>query len=286
MQNRAKSQRFFPVANSEKKENHDGRLQRKLVTNLLPPLNNFDASNFKMRTERCLGSGCFGEVFACSFGFGGKIQCVIKCAKTGGHEDLVLECRILKKLIDEPFDARQKFLPFPYGYSVKMNGLVCDRFYGHSIRQHALQQLSNDWLNRVTELCQALCFIHSRGVLHLDIHSGNVMASTETCKIIDFGKATLIENPITFNLDPEERKNYNARYKQVEFELRNEKQAKTGTCSDIYSLGVLIHFIAKKCLTSDDEKTKLMALHSSCTAPRATRSSLALVISDLQETEI
>ena len=111
------------------------------------------------------------------------------------------------------------------------------------------------------------------------------MASTETCKIIDFGKATLIEPPITFNLDPEERKNYNARYKQVEFELRNEKQADTGTYSDIYSLDVLINFIAK-CSTSDDEKTKLMALHSSCTAPRATRSSLALVISDLQETAI
>ena len=286
MQNRAKSQRFFPVANSEKEENHNGRLQRKLVTNLLPPLNNFHASNFKTKTERCLGSGCFGEVFACSCAFGGKIQCVIKYAKTEGHEDLVLECRILKRFFDEPFDARQKFLTFPYGYSVKMNGLVSDRFYGHSIRQHALQQLSNDWLNRVTELCQALCFIHSRGVLHLVIHSRNVLASTEACKIIDFGKTLKIELPITFNLDPEERKNYNARYKQVEFELRNEKQAKTGTCSDIYSLCVLINFIAKKCLTSGDEKTKLMALHSSCTAPRATRSSLALVISDLQENAI
>ena len=70
-------------------------------------------------------------VSACSFGFGGKIQCAIKCAKTGGHED---ERQILKRLFDEPFDARQKFLPFPDGYSVKMNGLVCDRFYGNPIR--------------------------------------------------------------------------------------------------------------------------------------------------------
>ena len=68
-------------------------------------------------------------------------------------------------------------------------------------------------------------FLHSREILHLDIHASNVLASPDTTKLIDFGKATLEDFPVTYNLDAVERELYN-RYQQVEFELRVESSVK------------------------------------------------------------
>ena len=70
----------------------------------LHALENFDANNFKIRKNRSLGKDAFGEVYACSFGYGDKLQCVLKVAKKCGEEDLMLEGRILKKIFDDSFD--------------------------------------------------------------------------------------------------------------------------------------------------------------------------------------
>ena len=119
--------------------------------------------------------------------------------------------------------------------------------------------------------------------MHLDIHASNVMANHETSKILDFGKATLSDFPITYSLDAAERELYNKKYKQIEFELRNEKQAKTGFCSDIYSLGVLVDYIAESCVVANKLKPRLLLISENCCAPREIRNSLSLVVSDLQE---
>ena len=281
--NRGRRVRCQPVAKTVRKENHDGRIQRRAVVKTLQPICSFEAENFKVRKDRRLGSGSFGDVYACSFGCMGKIQCVIKIAKEGGEEDLLLECRILKKLLEEPSDLRQKFFAHAYGYNRNEKGLVLDRFFGLSVRQHAQKQVQNDWVQRLLEISEALVFMHSRNVLHLDLHSSNVLASNELAKIIDFGKATLTNYPVTFNLDPEERSEYNDRYKQVEYELRNQKGAKTSFCSDVYSLGVLIKYIAEKCLLSNSLRSSLLQLSESCCAQRATRSSMTLLLLDLNE---
>ena len=230
-----------------------------------------------------MGSGCFGDVFACSFGFKGKIHCVIKIAKKGSEEELALEGRILRKLLDCPFDWRQKFFAFAYGYNKNHKGVVCERFFGFAIRQYATQALENNWFIRLIEIAEALSFMHERQILHLDLHSSNVLVSSETSKIIDFGKATLVNFPITFTLDCEERKEYNLKYKQIEFELRNEKNVQTKKRSDVYSLGVLISIIAKNCLVAESTKPILHKIAESCCAQRATRSSLVLVLADLKE---
>ena len=51
-----------------------------------------------------------------SFGFKQKMQFVVKIAKKGPEEDLILESRILRKIFDEPVDSNQTFFPFLYGY--------------------------------------------------------------------------------------------------------------------------------------------------------------------------
>ena len=119
--------------------------------------------------------------------------------------------------------------------------------------------------------------------MHLDIHASNVMANHETSKILDFGKATLSDFPVTYSLDAAERELYNKKYKQIEFELRNENQAKTGYCSDIYSIGVLVDYIAENCVVAKKLKPRLLLISENCCAPREIRNSLSLLVSDLQE---
>ena len=249
----------------------------------LPALGNFDANNFKIRKNRSLGKGAFGEVYACSFGYGDKLQCVLKVAKKYGEEDLMLEGRILKKIFDDSFDERQKLFPFVFGYNVKAKGLVCERFFGFSIKQHAVSRAKNDWVKRLIEVSNAIEFLRSKGVLHLDIHSRNVLASEETSKLIDFGKATLVAFPITYNLDSSERKIYNERHTQIEYELRNEKNSTTKECSDVYSLGALIVYIARNCVLADRLCARFLDLGASCCAPRSKISSLTLLKRDLEE---
>ena len=79
-------------------------------------------------------------------------------------------------------------------------------------------------MKRLIEVSNAIEFSHSKGVLNLDIHSRNVLASEETSKLIDLGKATLVAFPITYNLDSSERKKYNERHTQIEYEIRKEKK--------------------------------------------------------------
>ena len=126
--NRGRRVRCQPIAKTVRKENHDGRIQRRAVVKTLQPICSFEAENFKVRKDRRLGSGSFGDVYACSLGCMGKIQCVIKIAKEGGEEDLLLECRILKKLLEEPSDRTQKFFAHAYGYNRNEKDLVLDRF--------------------------------------------------------------------------------------------------------------------------------------------------------------
>ena len=123
------------------------------------------------------------------------------------------------------------FFPFLYGYHNDEQGLVLERFFGYNVKQHALGSIKNDWIKRITEISKALMFLYSRETLHLDIHASNVLASPDTTKLIEFGKATLEDFPVTYNLDAVERELYNRRYQQVEFELRNEKLCKTKRCS-------------------------------------------------------
>ena len=70
-------------------------------------------------------------------------------------------------------------------------------------------------------------FMHSRNVLHLDLHSSNVLASSDSAEIIDFGKTTLIKFPINFRLDMNDRAEYNEKHKQIEDELRNQRGSQT-----------------------------------------------------------
>ena len=52
--------------------------------------------------------------------------------------------------------------------------------------------------------CNALSYLHTKGILHNDLHSDNILIcpSSYTPVIIDFGKATLLENPVVYYIQP------------------------------------------------------------------------------------
>ena len=90
--------------------------------------------------------------------------------------------------------------------------------------------------------------MHERQVLHLDLHSSNVLFSQDSFKTIDFGKATLSSFPFKLMLDSDERKDDNQKHKQIRVE---EWNVQTEECSDVYSFGILISFIDRSCVVSE-----------------------------------
>ena len=62
--------------------------------------------------------------------------------------------------------------------------------------------LKATWFCIVKDIVQAIIFLHSMGLLHIDIHCSNVFINEKFIpKIIDFGKVTLIGAPITYNIE-------------------------------------------------------------------------------------
>ena len=80
------------------------RAQRKNTIKSSAVMSSFSVSFFNVREDRRLGSGSFGDVFAGSFVYSNKSQCVKKKTKQLTYQELILEGRVLKTIFDEPPD--------------------------------------------------------------------------------------------------------------------------------------------------------------------------------------
>ena len=147
-------------AKPAKDVHHDHSLQLRKVVEKLEPVGKFHCNLFRVRTQRRLGAGSFGNVFAAEIG---TVRCVVKYAKKYATDELVLEGRILSKLWAEPWGKSHKFFPILYGYDA-VGGLVMSRFEGKTVKQMAASQEPNDWKERIKETSQAIDFMHERGV--------------------------------------------------------------------------------------------------------------------------
>ena len=47
-----------------------------------------------------------------------------------------------------------------------------------------LQKKINDRIKILSYLCEALCFIHKKDLIHHDLHSGNILMQGDGCYII------------------------------------------------------------------------------------------------------
>ena len=81
------------------------------------------------------------------------------------------------------------------------------------------------WVSIARQVLEGISFLHQLTMLHNDIKADNVILLGElriAVKIIDFGKSTLLSNPLKFSLNYVEIMKYSKYHRHLTYELRNE----------------------------------------------------------------
>ena len=73
----------------------------------------------------------------------------------------------------------------------------------------------------------------------------------ENVKIIDFGKATHVKQPLQYNLNDKSKELYNQRNRYLAQQLRNVRGTSQNIMTDTYSVGYLLKYIGYYELLSD-----------------------------------
>ncbi|KAG0239181.1 hypothetical protein BGW41_007872 [Actinomortierella wolfii] len=123
----------------------------------------------------------------------------------------------------------------------------------------AIQKGIKDWSTKerfAREMMLGLAFIHSKGVLHLDLKSENVLLSSSMeVKLCDFGCATIKTASATRSTD---RARGTIRWTAPEIFVRNPKYS---TKSDMYSLGMVMWEMAADCTRPfKDQKEEVVVI--------------------------
>ena len=97
----------------------------------------------------------------------------------------------------------------------------------------------------MVDLLNAVLYMHNKNILHNDIKADNVMVGDKRTVLIDFGKATMIKFPLTYNiaLNDDYRNLYNSKYRHLAHELRNVPATKQSPSTDGYSVGYMMKHV-------------------------------------------
>ena len=109
--------------------------------------------------------------------------------------------------------------------------------------------LRSKWIQILLELCKAASFMHNKGILHNDLHSRNIiLRNKQYVKIVDFGKATLVSDPLRYEIKhgSEKQKKYNTIHSHLAYELRNITGSHQSCESDVYTIGYNFKMVAIK----------------------------------------
>eukprot|EP00111_Clytia_hemisphaerica_P011833 TCONS_00034776-protein len=186
-----------------------------------------------------LGSGVYGIVYT---GFIKSLQqkvAVKNYTNKSSHTSILAEAMVCRRMSGHPsfvhlfgtISSPDRLL-FEY---------VGDQLTAPSLSTVLTKQLIfQHWLTVCVDLVRALDALHDRGLLHNDLHSGNILLrNIRYVKIIDFGKCTLISDPVMYSIQPgtEKHQRYNTRHKHLAVELRNKPGSYVSCESDVYTLG-------------------------------------------------
>lgn len=152
--------------------------------------------------------------------------------------DVLAEASVLREMSGHP--------QFPYFFGLVEPRKLLMEYIGSETTSPSLRAVLRNgivfshWKGVCMDLVRALKELHNRGILHNDLHPGNILIrELKYVKLIDFGKSTLIEDPVTYKIKPgsEKHKRYNTYHRHLAHELRNVPGSVTTCSSDIYSLG-------------------------------------------------
>lgn len=186
-----------------------------LVRNFKHRIPIFQKCDVRFHREE-LGSGVFGTV---RLGFISSVQqkvAVKTFSKSLTQTDIRAEAMIALEMSGHP--------NFPYTFGmIEPNMLLMELVQGniHSLTLHDI--VSNDVSFRhlksvCLDLVRALSELHRRGILHNDLHSRNILIrDLKFVKIIDFGKSTLIDDPVVYSIKPGslKQKQYNKQHRHL-----------------------------------------------------------------------
>ena len=240
--------------NSIRKEsvsNNNNALKRSVIKFFpsMPAL--FDQNSVKIIKETSL-HGTFGKINIVKLT---NLDNVLASQKvisleTSSEADILAELKIMHAV------SGHRLFPYCYGY-VKPN-LLISQYLGefseidcplvHTIRNcMGSSKLGKyQWVSVAAQVIEGIQFLHALMILHNDIKSDNVILCGSTLtnvKIIDFGKATLITNPVVYNLSESASARYNEKHTYLAYELRNGKFTKQSVLTDVYSFGYMLKYI-------------------------------------------
>jgi len=217
-----------------------------LIDKLSSPLPSFsENSTSAFGGSLILGKGAFGKIELCKI----THMDLVVASKTisGTISDVKAEALVMQQV------AGHK--SFPYIYGIKEPGVLLMEFIGtikcgsiakgepvtFYLRKKIIKVAQ--WFRIASELVQAVSFLHSKFILHNDIHGNNVLITEgKQVKLIDFGKCSLIQCPVTYNITvgSKEHEKYNKYHRHLAHELRNITGSTQTVLTDTYSVGYVL----------------------------------------------
>jgi serine/threonine protein kinase/tetratricopeptide (TPR) repeat protein len=190
---------------------------------------------------RLLGRGGMGETWLATQKSESSRPVALKIA-TGNHP---VTARLLEREYNALKGLVHPHLPCVYDYGYVKDGetqayLAMEYLKGEELSAQALAKPQEDVGEVLVQLCRALAFLHTHGIIHGDLKPQNIVVTSRQplhVKLIDFGLACTGEEPDNPTLSG------TVAYIAPEL-LVGERPS---TASDLYALGVIIfHLVASR----------------------------------------
>lgn len=129
--------------------------------------------------------------------------------------EVIAEAKIMHMVSGHPL--------FPYCFGFERPNIIISEFLGtfengecvvSTVRNVLGKSMISKfhWITITDQIVEGIMFLHSLTILHNDIKSDNVILigpALTKVKIIDFGKCSLISNPVVYNLSTSSTEKYN-----------------------------------------------------------------------------
>ena len=182
-----------------------------------------------------------------------------------------MEVAIKKCLRTDPADARilQQLDPHPniitlHGFVVDMESKSCSIVmelvkggslfdFLHKQKKTPSDEQKLSWIKGIAE---GMLFLHSRGLAHRDLKSGNVLLDGDNCmtpKLCDFGTARKLDHTTAQTA-------VTGTYWWIAPEVLKKPEAKVNQKCDVFSYSMVLCEIVTQALPFEDQKTEQLAM--------------------------